>query len=291
MSTNDRRAALAAFLRSRRERLSPELVGLPAGSRRRTPGLRREEVAQLAGVGVTWYTWLEQGRSINPSRNVLDAIAQALRLNADERLHLFTLAELTPPAPVVSHDELTPVTQRVLEAVQPFPAVILSPSYQFVSWNQAYLHLMGDVGLLPVERRNQMRLIFVEPHWRTMLLDWDQAARHSVALYRGAMADRLDDPASKQLIDELTEQSPEFRDLWAEQLVKQPTTTAKLFLHPDVGLLRLDSGNFLLPDQPGLRMGVHTPSDEESAERLRRLPDYEPFAGWSEAVLSPSSTS
>lgn len=105
------------------------------------------------------------------------------------------------------------------------------------------------------------------------------------------MADRLDDPASRQLIDELTTRSPEFRELWAAQLVKQPTTTAKLFLHPGVGLLRLDAASFMLPDQPGLRMGVHTPSDAESADGLRRLPDYEPFAAWSEDVLSPSWTS
>jgi transcriptional regulator with XRE-family HTH domain len=285
------RTELGAALRTWRERTSPTDVGLPAGLRRRTPGLRREEVAQVAGVGVTWYTWLEQGRPINPSRSVLDSIARALRLNADERQHLFTLAELTPPSPIVIHDELDAVTQRVVDAVQPFPAVVLAPSYQIVAWNQAYLHLMGDVRLLPPERRNQMRLIFLEPYWRTMLLDWDHAARHSVGLYRGAMAERLDDPVSKLLIDELTERSHEFRELWAEQLVKQPGTTAKLFMHPQVGLLRLDSANLMLPDQPGLRMGVHTPSDELTAEGLRRLPDYEPFAGWSEAVLSPSSTS
>jgi transcriptional regulator with XRE-family HTH domain len=288
---SDRRASLASFLRSRRERLTPEAAGLPSGSRRRTPGLRREEVAQLAGVGITWYTWLEQGRPINPSRNVLDAIAGALRLNADERQHLFTLADLTPPPPAATYDEVDPVTQRVVDAVQPFPAVVLTPAYFIVAWNEAYLHLMGDIRLLPPERRNHMRLVFLEPHWRRMLLDWDQAARHNVALYRGAMADRLDDPASKPLLDELTERSAEFRELWAAQLVKQPTTTAKLFMHPDVGLLRLDTANFMLPDQPGLRMGVHTPSDAETAEGLRRLPDYEPFGAWSEDVLSPSSTS
>src|SRR5436190_20684268 len=132
-----RRRELADFLRSRRERISPELVGLPAGGRRRTPGLRREEVAQLAGVGVTWYTWLEQGRPIRPSESVLGAIATALRLDPSERAHLLTLAGIAPPdhLAVRQPPPADPGTERVLAALEPYPAIVVAARHSYIAWN------------------------------------------------------------------------------------------------------------------------------------------------------------
>src|SRR5689334_17892016 len=198
-----RRRALAAFLRSRRERITPEEVGLPAGGRRRTPGLRREEVAQLAGVGVTWYTWLEQGRDINASPQVLDAIATTLRFDAHERAHLFTLAGTSDTRVEEECGSLSPAVQLILDQLEPYPALAVNGRYDILAYNRVWLSAFPNVATMPLADRNCLWLMFTDPHWRRTLLDWDDQAPRMVAGYRSAMAEHVADPTWKGLIARL----------------------------------------------------------------------------------------
>ncbi|MFD2078869.1 helix-turn-helix transcriptional regulator [Actinopolymorpha cephalotaxi] len=277
-----RRAELAAFLRSRRERLRPEDVGLPPGGRRRTPGLRREEVAQLAGVGVTWYTWLEQGRRINASPSVLDAIARSLRLHPDESRHLFALSGAAPPERPSPPGPVDPVVQRVLDALDPYPAHVVTPRYDLVAGNRADRLLMGDWRALPQHRRNVLWLLFTEPSWRRMLVDWDAEAAHSLALFRGASAEHVGEPAWSDLVRELTEVSPDFAAMWNDHAVASPTTRVKLFLHSEIGPLRLETRSLWLREHPDARMVVYTAADAATEEALSRPRDLPASAEWSE---------
>lgn len=179
------REELAGFLRSRRERLAPLDAGVRAGPRRRTPGLRREEVAQLSGVSLTWYTWLEQARDITVSRQVLDAVARALQLPATERRYLFALAgEPLPadpaPAPV------SPTLQRLVDSLDPNPAYLVNPCYDILAWNRAEAGLIGDPARLPDAERNTIWLLFTDPAMRTLLVDWRGEAQRLLAQYRAA---------------------------------------------------------------------------------------------------------
>src|SRR5436305_1482699 len=187
-----RRAELAAFLRSRRERIPPEQAGLPPGHRRRTPGLRREEVAQLSAVGVTWYTWLEQGRPINASAQVLEAVARTLRLDDSERSHLFTLAGVpdTTSRPV---EVCEPAMRELVLALDPYPAFVVTPRYDILAWNRAEAALKGDYSTLPERFRNVMWLLFTQPAWRELLVDQQDVA-YVVARFRGAMAEHVGEP-------------------------------------------------------------------------------------------------
>src|SRR4051812_33621890 len=207
----ERRRELASFLRSRRERRRPAAGGRPAIGRRRTPGLRREEVAQLAGTGVTWYTWLEQGRPISVSTQVLDAVARALRLDADEHAHLFTLAGAPPPDPEPEPAAVAAPLTTMLDALDPYPALVISPRWDILAWNRAEAALVGDLDALPPARRNLMWLLFTEPAWNTLLVDWEQAASRSIAQYRAAMASHVGEPAWTGLVDELCATSARFR--------------------------------------------------------------------------------
>jgi hypothetical protein len=199
-----RRRELAAFLRSRRERIAPEQVGMPPASRRRTPGLRREEVATLAGVGVTWYTWLEQGRDINASPQVLDAVARTLLLDPHERDHLFRLADATDSTGQSECKTLPRTAQLLLDQLAPFPACIRNARFDVLAYNQAYEDMLGPLGQLPFEERNSLWRIFTNPACRTAWLDWDEGTRRVVAEYRAAMAEHVAEPAWKCLVSRLT---------------------------------------------------------------------------------------
>jgi transcriptional regulator with XRE-family HTH domain len=193
--TDLRRRELAAFLRSRRERIGPEQVGLPPTRRRRTPGLRREEVAQLAGVGVTWYTWLEQGRDINPSAQVLDAVARTLRLDTHERSHLFTLAGLPDTAIAtiaLECDALCPTAQLLLDQLEPFPACVVNARWDLLAFNRAYASIFDGLETMPIEDRNCLWLAFTDPSWRAAIVDWEEGVARLVAQYRAAMAEYID---------------------------------------------------------------------------------------------------
>ncbi|HZU17546.1 MAG TPA: helix-turn-helix transcriptional regulator [Candidatus Dormibacteraeota bacterium] len=261
---------LGAFLRSRRARLRPEEVGLPNGLRRRTPGLRREEVAQLAGVGLTWYTWLEQGRDIQPSLDVLCRVARALQLEPVERLHLFRLAGHEPPAGF-SDEAVRPAHRRVIERWDPLPALITGWRRDLLAWNRAAGVVLGIDGL-PAGRRNLLWAMFMVPGWRRLFLNWEDEAARTVARFRTEVAPHLDEPACKLLIAELSAESPEFVAFWERRDVHGRTDGLKRLRHPELGDLELEYTTYRIDDQPGLRLCFYTPEPGSPTERaLQRL--------------------
>jgi hypothetical protein len=266
-----RRQELASFLRSRRERISPEQVGLPPGRRRRTPGLRREEVAQLAAVGVTWYTWLEQARDIQVSGQVADAIARALMLDVTERRHLFTLAGTADPHPHLDCPGISPALLAMVGKVEPLPAAVFNSRYDIVAYNRTYGRLVTDLDALPVEDRNIMWLAFTDPLWRERMLDREENTRLMAAKFRSSMARHLAEPAWKELLRRLQQHSPEFREAWERHEVVRPGSHVKRYINPDVGVLAFDFTHLWLGPQDGPRMTVYAPADETTRLRLDEL--------------------
>jgi transcriptional regulator with XRE-family HTH domain len=263
-----RRSELAAFLRARRTRISPTDVGLPPGSRRRTPGLRREEVAQLAGIGVTWYTWLEQGRPIRASVQVLDAVARTLRLDQAEIEHLYRLADV-PVAPTEAPvADVPPVLHELLQALEPLPAMLLNARYDKLASNQAQQDLFYQWHAVPCLHRNVLWCCFTEPDVRRRFVNFDEEAPLMVATLRASFGLHLGEPAWTGFIQRLSAASPEFAKLWTRHEVASPGSRTKHFLHPEAGLLRLRSTSLAVADMPEARIVVYTPIDEETRERL-----------------------
>lgn len=286
VTTDSRRTALAEFLRTRRERITPDDVGLPSGGRRRTPGLRREEVAQLAGVGITWYTWLEQGRRINASVQVLDAIARTLRMDSQERLHLLRLADAAVAPTPTSVTAPTPEVRAILQRLSPFPVSVLSQRYDILAYNRAYNAMMGNLDAVDPSERNQAWLFFTNPHWRRMCINREPAARHLVNNLRAAMATHLDDPLWTSLVNRLREASPEFDGLWKRHDVTSEAIPAKDF-HSPYGVLHLVGTRMSIGTDDLTRMLVYSPRDEETRDRLERLARLDP-AEVGEPALDPA---
>jgi transcriptional regulator with XRE-family HTH domain len=271
-----RRRELAAFLRSRRERIAPEDVGMPPAPRRRTPGLRREEVATLAGVGVTWYTWLEQGRDINASSQVLDAVARTLMLDPHEREHLFRLAEVPDSSPQADCQVLTPTVQVLLDKLDPYPAAVRNSRHDTLGFNGSYERLTGRLADVPFEDRNTLWRAFTSPSVRAAMVDWEDSTARLVAEYRAAMAEHVAEPAWKCLVKRLSEVSPEFVAIWDRHEVAAPENRTKRWLHPQVGLLRLNYTHLWLGQRLSCRLTTYTPADELTAARLDQLSLLEP---------------
>ncbi|MFB6719362.1 helix-turn-helix transcriptional regulator [Kribbella sp. NPDC056345] len=266
-----RRRELGVFLRTRRERIQPEEVGFAPGLRRRTPGLRREEVALLAGVGVTWYTWLEQGRDINVSAQVLEAVAGTLRLDRLERNHLYTLAGLRfGPAP--GEDALLPPSiQKTLDAVSPYPALVMNERYDILAFNDAYCQVVLDLREIPVEERNMLWLSFVSDDWRCLFVDAETTSLHMVAAYRAALANHLNEPSWQELTQGLLARSPKFAAMWERYDVAAPSAQVKVLDHPEAGLLRVDPAIMWLSQANQCRMNVYTAADAETEVKLQTL--------------------
>jgi transcriptional regulator with XRE-family HTH domain len=264
-----RRTELAEFLRIRRGRIHPADVGLPPGPRRRTPGLRREEVAQLAGVGVTWYTWLEQGRPIRASVQVLDAVARTLRLDQAEVEHLYRLAEVPAVRPESVTATCPEVIREILDSLEPLPAMLLNARYDILGANQAHTDLFWvwhhD---LDCEHRNVLWCCFVHNESRRYFLNFDSEAGLLVATLRASYGQHLKEPAWNEFIKDLCDRSGEFAELWARQEVASPSSRTKHFLHPEAGLLRLRSTSLAVADMPEARVVIYTPIDEETRRRL-----------------------
>jgi transcriptional regulator with XRE-family HTH domain len=262
-----RRPELAAFLRSRRERITPDEVGLPPGPRRRTPGLRREEVALLSAVGTTWYTWLEQGRPINPSAQVLDAIARTLRLDATEQAHLHHLAGVASfPA---AEPTTAPDVQVILDALAPLPACVLDARYTVLAWNEPYAVLWRRTLAAPPGERNVLWQCFTIPACCSPFgTDRDAELRRLVAAFRTDHARHLGDPRWDELIARLAAASPEFAALWRDQDVQAPATRVKRYRHAAVGDIAMSVTDLDLRVAPDLRITVYTPVDDESRRRV-----------------------
>ncbi len=267
-TTVPHRAALGEFLKARRAQVTPEEVGLPPGLRRRTAGLRREEVALLAGVGVTWYTWLEQGRSINASDQVLDAVARTLRLNAVEREHLYQLAEAAPKFRAPS-GKVPDGVLEMLRSLDPLPASVMNGRYDLIIKNAAYQDLFAPWHPMPCVHRNTLWCVFAEPSSRTTMRNFDEEAAHLVARLRAEYAKHIGDPEWEDDIRRLCDRSADFAKLWARHEVAAPAERLREFLHPEVGLLRLTNTELVVSAEADLRMSVYTPADEESRQRLK----------------------
>jgi transcriptional regulator with XRE-family HTH domain len=278
-ATTLRRRELGAFLRSRRERLKPEQVGLRSMRRRRTPGLRREEVAQLAGVGITWYTWLEQGREINPSTQVLDAIARTLQFDIHEHTHLFTLAGIPTTAIENECQTLCPTVQPLIDQLEPFPAMVVNSRLDLLAYNGVYASFFDDLGAIPIEDRNILWLVFTHPEMQAAIVDWDDVVGRMVAEYRAAMAEHLDNPAWKALVARLHRASADFTSFWERHDVQGVQSRTKRAMHPVAGLLELDYTNLWVGQQVGIRIVAFTPSNERTRRRLETLYDSLDDAG------------
>jgi len=280
-SHNERRRAFAAFLRSRRERLVPSEVGLPNGFRRRTSGLRREEVAQLAGVGVTWYTWLEQGRRVSPSAEVLGALATALRLDAAERRHLFVLADRPPALKREAGPEVVDAPiRRMLASLGGQPAYVIGRRWDILAWNRAAAAVFGDYARLEGDARNIMHLMFANPAHRAMLADWPSLAAVTLAMFRADYAPYRGDADFERLIASLRAASPEFREWWPRQEIAGHLSGHKRIDHPAAGRMLFEYTSFAVSGAEGLRLAVYTPVAEGNTDRklagLMREPDRTP---------------
>ena len=267
--TRRRRGELAAFLRSRRARLSPADVGIPPGPRRRTTGLRREEVALLSGVGVTWYTWLEQGRPINASAQILDAVARALRLDATEHAHLYRLAEV-PAAPAGTATATAPgaEVQEILDRIAPLPACVQDSLFTVVAWNAPYAVLWRRT--LASTDRNVLRQCFLIPLCCSPFASGREAElRTMVATLRTSTDPGLDD-----LVARLGAESAEFAAMWAAHDVAPAGSRVKAFRHVGAGDLRMTVTDLQLAATPGLRVVVYVPADDTSRARLDWLVEH-----------------
>ena len=266
-----RRHELAAFLRHRREHITPEQVGLPHGRRRRTPGLRREEVAHLSAVGVTWYTWLEQARDIQVSVQVLDALARTLLLDPSERAHLFQLAGAADPTPATSCPSITPALREMLRQLEPIPACVQNSRYDILAHNRTYGLLLCDLDAVPPEDLNCMVLCYTNEDWARSIVHLEETRRLMAARLRAAMANHLAEPAWKMLLKRLRAESPEFCEAWDRHEVVAHRTKRKEFLNPYVGRVSVIHTDLWLGPDLGPRMVTYTPADEESRERLEKL--------------------
>lgn len=273
MDDAQRRAALGEFLRVRRADLLPAQVGLAAGTRRRTPGLRREEVAVTAGVSTTWYTYLEQGRDIRVSRSVLENIAAALRLTQDERLHLFLLADQAPPVDVLALEEpVRPVYQRVLDSLGESPAYIIGRRTDILAWNRAAAAVFGDFAVLPVHERNLLRLHYTDSAFRRLFVEWDTVTDNIVAWFRARVSPHLGDACIVAFIEALGRVSPEFRQAWARHHVQGRCTRWLTIDHPLAGQLVLELAVFQVSDDPEITCCVYAVEvGSETAVKLRHL--------------------
>ncbi|CDX33622.1 XRE family transcriptional regulator [Mesorhizobium sp. SOD10] len=263
---------LGTFLRDRRMRLDPAAFGFATG-RRRTQGLRREEVAQRANISPTWYTWLEQGRGGAPSADVLNRIATGLMLTEPEREHLFMLGLGRPPeVRYKSVDSVTPRLQRVLDALDPSPAIIKTATWDVVAWNRAAAAMLTDYSKLPREQRNILRLMFGNPRVRDAQDDWQSVARFVVGSFR-ADATRAGAGAEiTHLVEELCRISPEFEALWRDNdIVPAHGEGVKRLRHPEIGLIELEFSVFAVDGRPELGMIVYNPVTRADAERVQSL--------------------
>jgi transcriptional regulator with XRE-family HTH domain len=262
---------LGSYLKDRRTKLDPAAFGLSA-ARRRTPGLRREEVAQRAYISPTWYTWLEQGRGGAPSADVLDRIARALMLTDVEREHLFLLGLGRPPeVRYRAVDGITPRLQKVLDALEPSPALIRTATWDVVAWNRAATLMLADYGSMPPKQRNVLRFIFLDPRVRAAQYDWESVARLVVASFRVDAARAGAASEVEPLVEELCRLSPEFEAMWRDNDVRSHGEGVKHIRHPLLGPLALEYSVFAVDGRSDLSMVVYNPATPADADKIRSL--------------------
>jgi transcriptional regulator with XRE-family HTH domain len=269
-TANDRR--LGTYLKDRRGKLDPATFGFPS-ERRRTPGLRREEVAGRANISPTWYTWLEQGRGGAPSAEVLDRIARALMLTDAEREHLFLLGLGRPPDAHYRRDEgVTPRLQRVLDALEPTPALIRTATWDVVAWNRAATVMLFDYGSVPPRERNVLRFIFLDPRMREAHDNWEGVARFVVSAFRVDAARAGAAAEVEPLVDELCKLSPEFRAMWREnEVFSRQGEAVKHIRHPVLGPIAFEYSVFAVDGRPDLSLLIYNPASEADARKITSM--------------------
>ncbi|WP_248928673.1 helix-turn-helix transcriptional regulator [Paenibacillus hamazuiensis] len=271
----DRYSELAQFLRNRRARLSPKQLGLPEG-RRRTPGLRRGEVAALAGISLEWYTYLEQGRQIHVSAEVLESLARTLRLDDTERKHLFLLAhrQLPPERSRSQEGRVSAVIQRHLDSLGTSPASVLDARMNIIAWNAAFAAVHGDNGKLPEGERNFLWITFTSKAFRSIKGDqWEDHAKRTIAKFRAGFAKYVDDPWWAEQVERLSEASAEFKEYWQQYDVLDAQDAHKILNHPEVGLLMFVHLTLQPLESPDLEISVHVPLDDDTVKKIRSLLD------------------
>lgn len=273
LDDDGRRRELAQFLKDRRARITPASAGVPTGARRRARGLLREEVAMIAGVGLTWYTWLEQARPIKPSVRVLGSLARALRLSDVERAHLFRLArpDLEPSPAVQLTTAVSQPLQSTMDGLSPNPAYAVNAVWDVIGWNKPAKLLFGDFAAVDVERRNLLHLIFCDSAWRNLLRDWEAISAFAVAQFRESTARLGGDPRFKELVGMLERDSESFRMHWRRRDVRQPAPQSKVLNHRHAGRLDLDYATFQADSDREVRLTIYTPITPESAQKLAAL--------------------
>jgi hypothetical protein len=261
-----------AFLRARRASVKPGDVGLPEGtSRRRTPGLSREEIAQLAGAGLAWYTWLEQGRVLATSQQVIDAVARALLLGHEEHAHLCALANLPPPTPADRSGGLAASIRRTIDNLSPNPAYVLDHRIDFLAWNDAYCRVWRDLAAIPRDRRNLIWLFFTDENLRGLVVDREARAAALLAQFHAVVGRNPGDQRLAQLVDELTANSPPFHRWWPGYRVGGLGSARHVIRHPEAGEIRFDLAQRRIDHQPGLTVVLQTPATPVDRDRLVAL--------------------
>ena len=262
---------LGTYLKDRRAKLDPAAFGFTS-ERRRTPGLRREEVAQRANISATWYTWLEQGRGGAPSADVLDRVARALMLTDAEREHLFLLGLGRPPEVRYQKNEgVTPRLQRVLDALDPSPALIRTATWDVLAWNRAATVMQTDYGSLPPEQRNLLRITFLDPRARAVQYDWESVARFVIGAFRADAARAGAAAEVEPLVNELCRLSPEFKAMWADTGIRSHGEAVKHIRHPILGPLAFEYSAFAVDGRSDLSMVIYNPATAADADKISSL--------------------
>lgn len=275
MNHQTRLQALSAFLKTQRAKVQPQSVGLTAGKRRRTPGLRREEVAQLAGVSLTWYTWLEQGRDIRVSASVLDAIANALQLTVDERKYLYALAFESGTGPILSQEEqpkISPSLQRILQELRYCPTIISDRRCPIVGWNQAASHVFLDFEQIPAKERNLISLLFARRELRRLAVNWEHFVSGFLSIFRAYYGQYVEDEWYEQFLDEMKRTHPDFHPLWEQSRVSSAPEVLIEFRHAKAGKMLFHLTSLQVQGDADLRCSIYTPApDSSTEEKLKQL--------------------
>lgn len=274
MDDTTRRQQLADFLRTRRARLQPADVNLPITGQRRTPGLRREEVAVLAGISVDWYTWLEQGRDIRVSEDVLTSLGRVLCLSAAEQRYVYRLADVLPDVSP-ANTLVTRTLERLVVAQGDAPAFVIGPLWELLVWNPAACVLLGDLDTMPPSERNLLWLFFTSTWIRRTLINWEHHAQALVGQFREHTAPLLDNPKRAALVSALEDKSTAFAAWWADHGVQIPTTLPKAFAHPQVGRICVERIVLTPSEQPTLRLVVNLPDAASRSALFQALRQQE----------------
>lgn len=279
MNSQVRLQALSAFLKGQRAKISPESVGLPPGTRRRTPGLRREEVAQLAGVSTTWYTWLEQGRDIQVSSSVLDCVASALQLNADERRYLYSLALESGAEPyTVKHEavKISPSLQKIITELKYCPVMISDRKCNIVGWNRAAAYVFLDFDRIPPEERNMIRLLFTRREFQRLAVNWEQFASGFLSMFRSYYGQYVEDEWYDHFLEEMKNGHPDFNRMWEQSQVSYAPEVHLEFRHAKAGKMVYELTSLKVYGNDDLRCSIYTPSPDTTTEaKLRQLMEGE----------------